>query len=250
MGRHVMFFTLISCVLLAPCSIRAEDKKVGNADAIEKAVEVKHDGKTKTVKPVATVNFNEVFGLSFESLADLGQRIDRSRRLRDPVGLMAASMELSAMEKVSSKFAEIKSADLQKEAISLAKLRRDSNELKAVGALTKDEKASYELVALADTAEKEEKKAEAAAKSGERSKAIGTLFVVNEKEFNVIVEVNGRDYIAGALNTTPIYLGQLPGQVTEIKVGWYMNGQLRVLGPFLVDQTFPSYRFTVNYNSY
>src|SRR4051794_4391874 len=72
--------------------------------------------KPMNVEAASAVNFNRAFGLPFESLNSLGQRIDHARRASDPVALASAARELGVAEAVSGKKASLRSADVMKEA--------------------------------------------------------------------------------------------------------------------------------------
>jgi hypothetical protein len=142
---------LTVCVLLLSAVAQAQDK------ADEKATKVETKGVPRT--SAATVDFQNSLGLSFDSLASLGTRIEHCRTAADPVGLAAAAKELAVAEAVSGKKATVTSDAISKEAIELAKLRNSSQELSAVAYLSGDD-------AAADL-----KKAAAAAKQAEADRA-------------------------------------------------------------------------------
>ena len=171
--------------LLSPAA--AEDKKPEKGKTIE----------TKATKsePATAINFNKVLGLDFESLATLGVRIEAARKAGDPVALASDAQYLAAAEAASGKKADLTSAELMKEAVTLAKARDHSSELKALAALTKGHPVSKELEALAEKAEKSETDAIAKFKSGEKSKGIwGRLTVRNFSSQRISVYVNGTYY--------------------------------------------------------
>jgi hypothetical protein len=156
------------------------------------------EGKSKTFKVKATeqasattIDFRQQYGLPFESLTAIGARIEQSRCSADPVGLAAAANELSAAEQVSGKKASLTADALRKEAIELAKLRDESQELKAVSMLAP--MAGDELTKLALAAATRERDELAAAKEGAQPKGIHeALDVHNHSEVHVHVYMNGR----------------------------------------------------------
>jgi len=80
----------------------------------------------------ATINFRKEYKLPFDSLSDLGTRIDAARRKPDPVALAHAASELAVAEKVSGRKASLTSTILAKEAAELAGMRKQAQELNAV----------------------------------------------------------------------------------------------------------------------
>jgi hypothetical protein len=150
----VMFVAAMSAVV-------AEDKPD------EKATKVETKGVPRT--SAATVDFQNALGLSFDSLSTLGTRIEHCRTTADPVGLASAAKELAVAEAVSGKKAPVTSADLSKQAIGLAKLRNNSQELSAVAMLSGDD-AAGELKKLAVAAKQDEADRAAALAAGEEPK--------------------------------------------------------------------------------
>ncbi len=93
------------------------------------------DSRPEKRKLAAGVNFKKELGLPYPSLGTLGARIDSARRQSDPVSLGHAASELAVAEKVSGKQATLTSTKLYKEAVQLARLRRDVAELRAMLAM-------------------------------------------------------------------------------------------------------------------
>ena len=186
--------------LLSPAA--AEDKKAEKGKVFE-------DKATKAETATA-INFNKALGLDFESLSTLGIRIEAARKSGDPVALASDAQYLAAAEAASGKKADLTSAELMKEAVTLAKARDHSSELKALAALTKGQPVSKELEALAEKAEKSEAEAIAKFKSGEKTKGIwNTLTVRNFTAERAYIYVNGSSVgsvspFHDAILTTPI----------------------------------------------
>jgi hypothetical protein len=156
------------------------------------------EGKAKTFKvksteqnSATTIDFSREYGLPFESLIGLGARIEQARCSADPVGLASAANELAVAEQVSGKKASLTADALRKEAVELAKLRGDSQELKAVAMLAP--LVGGELQKLAKAAATREADELAAAKEGAQSKGIfEVLDVHNHSEVWAFIYVNGR----------------------------------------------------------
>jgi hypothetical protein len=89
------------------------------------------DSKAEKRSSATGVDFKKELNLPFQSLGNLGSRIESARRAHDPVGLAHTANELSVAEKVSGKKATLTSTDLMKESAELAKLRKQADELKA-----------------------------------------------------------------------------------------------------------------------
>ena len=151
-----------------------------------------HTSKREQRDRATTVDFNKDLGLGFDSLTTLGARIDQARKSPDPVGLANAASELAIAEKVSEKNAKLTSAELWKESIELAELRRSSAELKALSHMVPDETAGKHLAKLAIVAEKDEADSRVPMVPGAKPKGIGGfLTVVNRTNEIVTVYVNG-----------------------------------------------------------
>ena len=138
--------------------------------AQEKGAEKPKVVETKGTPRVSatTIDFQKSLGLSFESLATLGGRIEQCRLAADPVGLASAAKELAVAETVSSKKAEVASAALLKEATELAEDANSSQELAALALLAGGKDADWNK--LASAAKQAEDDRAAALKSGEEPK--------------------------------------------------------------------------------
>ncbi len=122
------------------------------------------DSKADKRPSAATIDFRKEFNLPLPSLGTLGARIEAARRTPDPVTLGHAAGELSVAEKVSGKKASLTSAALMHEAAELARLRRETIELRATLQLAKqisDEQEDItnlkESIAAADQYTREER---------------------------------------------------------------------------------------------
>jgi hypothetical protein len=165
----------------------------GGLPAQEKAAtEKKVESKSEKYTSAATVNFGGALGLPFESVANLGARIEAARRQADPVSLTVLGLELGAAEKVAGKKADLTSDTLLKEGVDLAKLRGNSKEMLMVAQLLKDDKAAKELTVEADKAAKRESDEAAAAKSGEAPRGAQYLRVHNAFHEGVQIYVDGQ----------------------------------------------------------
>jgi hypothetical protein len=162
----------------------------------------------KTCGAACSVNFGKELGLALDFLDGIGHRISTARKGPDPVDLALCSQALEVAETVSGKKAPITSAQIRTEAIDLAKLRGYSQELTAVALIVPDANVKKELQTQATIADKREKEAQAALKSGEAPKELdGTLTVANHSGECVRIYVSGR------------YVGEVhPGQTASYHV--------------------------------
>jgi len=186
----------------------------GVALAEEKVIETKKENRT-----VATsVDFAGALGLSFPSLTGLGARIEQARSAADPVGLAGAARELAAAEAASGKKASITSADLTKEAVDLARLRRFSKELKAVAALVTDAGTRTRLEGLATEAAAAEAQVRESKDSGEKTKGIrGRLHVDNRTGYFINVYIDSRKVgTVGPYGDGYVYVGQSAYETTYL----------------------------------
>lgn len=241
MSRYLLTFGL-ACGLVVgagyvPAGAKAEDKKaVGKEKAIS--------SKGQQYPSAATVAFGDKLGLPFPYLLTLGTRIEQARLEADPVGLMAAALELAVAEKVSEKKADLTSDVLGKEAVALAKTRGRTAELKALALMAPDAAAKKDLDAAVPAAQEQEaKEAEnlKAIKAGERLKGIEhELRVYNESHHTVRVYVNGR------------YVGQVYARShSHFHVHTHGHTDLRAVGGGLVweshiDGDYENYPWTLN----
>lgn len=157
--------------------VRAADEKKDDASGETKV-------SAKKEKAPAAPNFG-VFALPFESVETLGLRLALARKKTDPVALALLATEIGVNEKVSGKKAAVTAADLSKEAVELAKMRRQQQELEAMALLVKEEGTAKELTKLAATAKKE------APKEGEKERGFHYLKVTNTTDVHAHVHANG-----------------------------------------------------------
>lgn len=141
----------------------------------------------------STIDFRKATGLPFSSLLSLGSRIQQAKEAADPVCLANCARELAVAEQVSGKNAAITAKSILDEAVSLAEIRGDSTELKAVALLAGDAKIKGKLDSLATEAAEREANARKAAKEGEASREIhGSLTVCNHTDECLNIYVGGR----------------------------------------------------------
>jgi hypothetical protein len=184
MRTKALAMALVACVGLVAAG--------GLVPQAKAADEKKVESKSEKYTSAATINFGGQLGLPFESVANLGARIEAARRQSDPVSLAVLGLELAAAEKVAGKKADLTSDALLKEAVSTAKLRANSKELLMVAQLLKDDKAAKELTAEADKAAKRENDEAEAAKSGEAPRGAQYLRVHNDFHEGVQIYVDGQ----------------------------------------------------------
>ena len=151
--------------------------------------ELKGEDKCEQHLCASTINFSKELGVSFPSLASLGLRIEEAKKHGDPVGLTACAVELAAAEKASGKRAAIKSEKLMHEAVTLAKLRSNSAELKAVAALSGGEGKG--LMAQAKKAEEMEAQAKLDREQGKTRGIAGSLHIDSRVNCTIYTSVNG-----------------------------------------------------------
>jgi hypothetical protein len=173
------------CVCLTQLPSAVGGDKTGG-----KTLEVK-DSKTGT--SAEGVSFTKELGVSYPSLLTLAGRIEQARQAPDPIALAAAARELAAAEVASGKTAAVKSDDLIKEAIDLAKARSNPTEMKAVAALV-GAKAGQDLRAAIPAAEKWAAKVKADREAGVKTRGItGQLHADSRYGRWITVHVNGRN---------------------------------------------------------
>lgn len=126
-----------------------------------------------------SVDFSSELGLNFASLSGLGARIEQCRTVRpDPVGLAATAKELGVAEKVSGKKANLTSAALMKEAVEMAKVRFDAQELRGLLLYVDDEDCHDELEIIAHSAMQA---AKGRRNNGIRANAVSVTLSVHNK---------------------------------------------------------------------
>lgn len=150
------------------------------------------DGE-KTCGGACCIKFGKELGLALGYLDGIGQRISTARKGPDPVELALCSQALEVAETLSNKRAPITAAQIRDEAIDLAKQRGYSQELNALAMIVPDANVKKELQTQAAVADKREKEAQAALKSGEAKKELfGTLIVANHSNECLRIYVSGR----------------------------------------------------------
>jgi hypothetical protein len=196
----------------------------------------------RKVTPAATVNFAGDLELNFASLKKLGSRIDSAREQVDPVDLVSAAIELAAAEKVSGKTSSIKAADLLKEGLDLAKLRRHPDELKAIALLVTDKEQKEELQVLAKEAKK--RLAGLKANTGKSKGITGTLYIVNRTRHTIHIAINGeaRGHVM-PWNTRGFFVGDSDFDQTTMNA-WAAGGFS--WGPYTFRQRHVNWTFTFN----
>ena len=147
--------------------------------------------ESKREKAAPIPDFARSFGLPFESMATLGHRLTDARLKCDPITLAMISTEIGIAEQVSGKKADITAAEVKKEAVELARMRRCEPELAAMSLMVEDKAAAKELTDLASKAGQEEAERVSRFKSGEREKGVNVLIVRNTTPVPVSVRVNG-----------------------------------------------------------
>lgn len=146
------------------------------------------DGKTTPCLGACTINFQQALGADFGYLIPLGSQIHAARINPDPVTLAVAAKSLAAAEAATGKQAKVTSSQVMAEAVELAKLRRDSKELKAIAQLVSDQSVRAQLNQLVELAE------DSATEAGEAAKEIyGHLTVDNHTPHDLRITVDGRE---------------------------------------------------------
>jgi hypothetical protein len=213
---------LLAAAIAAPLIGDEPKKESGKVKSFE--------SKGEPMKTWAGTNFASALGLNLRNLTTLGPRIDQAELLPDPVALALMARELAIAEQIAKKKADLTSTALLKEAVYLAKLRDDPEELQAVASLSEKE-ARKELVALADKAAK----AADDRKNGERKKGLnGTLHVDSRVNRSMTVLVNGQwkgDIPANG--DLYVNVNQGPGTVTTVVARWIGKSSTIQLGPEL-----------------
>jgi len=134
--------TLFGVFVLAAVALSDDPPKDEAAAQDKQAVDSKATRKTAA----KSVNFRKELNLPFQTLDNLGSRIDTARRASDPVALAHTASELAVAEKVSGKQAKVTSAVLIQESAQLASLRKQSAELKTVAQVASQVASEQALV--------------------------------------------------------------------------------------------------------
>jgi hypothetical protein len=172
------------------------------------------------------VDFAKELGCDSRCVTELGSKIDAARVDADPIELAVLANELAALEKATGKTADIKAADLESEAVALAKERRHSVELKTVAVILPDQ--ATDLNSAADAAAKAEDAAKAN-KGGAAARGIGgTLHVDSRADEPFDIYVNGT-YVGrvGPNGDGFMYVGQPYGTTTLFARGVFSGATVR-----------------------
>jgi hypothetical protein len=223
-----MFLGLIAAIgaamVLAPTSY-GQDKDGKGKNFTDK----------KTAQTLAaSVNFGKELGVDIIALGSLGARIDSARDKSDPVILAALALELAAAESASGKTASIKSADITKEAVDLAKQRYSSAEIKAVAQLAGAQ--GKDLAPLAAKAATAEAKALKDREEGVKPRGIKQMHVDSRSTGPIAIYVNG--YFRGIIPARGdgyFYIGDAPWETTVIRAVWSNGYWVRREVPNAVD---------------
>jgi len=203
------------CMVALGLAYLATSTHAGGKSEKSTDLQNKAEGSTSAV----TINFAKDLDLGFPGLTSLGARIDQARMQGDPVGLATCARELKVAEQVSGKSTTIKSADLAKEAVELAKLRYNAEEIKAVAYTVGDKEAKMQLLDEAAKAREYQVAQLKAKESGEKTRGIAGRLHVDSRIRNssIVVYVNG--YQVGSV--TPygdsyFYIGNGPYENTHL----------------------------------
>lgn len=149
--KKMIVLSLVAVLFCAAGNLIGQEAKEGTEIKLEKVNYVS----------AATINFKKELGIPLPGLLTIGVRIEQTAKDLDPVGLVAAGLELKAAETAAGKTASnYKADDVIKRGLDLAVERGVVVELKAVKAL---------LPGQAETLDKAVKVAEAS--KGESTRA-------------------------------------------------------------------------------
>lgn len=186
-----MFRNLVTCVALLlalPAISIAQETGKATADKEVHCTYAKE--KQKTCGVACSVNFARELGLSLDYLGSIGHRIAQARKASDPVELALCSQALSVAEKVSGKQAAVTANQVQQEALEIARLRGNSQELSAVALIVSS--AAADLDKQIALAKKREAEAKASIDAKEDQKElVGRLIVANHSDECLRIYVSG-----------------------------------------------------------
>ncbi|GHT35505.1 hypothetical protein FACS189427_04930 [Planctomycetales bacterium] len=129
--KKMIVLTLAALVCCTACFVQAQEPKEGEGKELKL-------NKVNYVS-AASIQFKKELGVPFPGLLTLGVRIEQAAKDSDPVGLIAAGLELKAAETAAGKTAaNYKADDVIKRGFNAATLRGDVAELKGVKALLPD----------------------------------------------------------------------------------------------------------------
>jgi hypothetical protein len=238
-GRQVgLLAALVAGVFFATMA-QADDPKKPEGKKIE-------DKAKPTAPGAAAVKFGSALGLELDGLRTIGNRIDSARESGNPIALIGIAKELAAAEEVSGKQASIKSADLIKEAVEMAKFRNRPDELKVVAKLVVGEAVSRELLTQAEKTAKAQE-ARATTKPEERAKGItGYCTVVNNTKYYIRITVNyGYVGTVAPFGEMLIHVGDDAYETTRLY--GYAPGTDYTWGPKFVSEPVRNYTWYLNY---
>jgi hypothetical protein len=177
-------------------------------------------------------------------LGTLGARIDAARREHDPVSLANQAHELALAEEVSGKKASLTSTTLAKDAVELAKVRRQITELKAV-----QQAASKLAVENAVLADLKQSIADAQLATESQTNAVQSNAVPQDVPPKVIVINPTPQYVDIWVNgyyTTQVAPGQsqwfhIANKISPTVLKGYGNDDVTTWGPHFLSGTQPVY---------
>ncbi|MDR2763225.1 MAG: hypothetical protein LBB88_11520 [Planctomycetaceae bacterium] len=174
--KKMIVSSLIAALFCVASTLNAQEAK-------EEAVKEIKLTKVNYVS-AAKIDFKKELGVAFPGLLSLGVRIEQAAKDLDPVGLVAAGLELKAAESAAGKTAaQYKADDVIKRGLDLALLRGEQSELKALKSLLPDN---------AEKLDKAIKVAEAAKNETDRA-TNWYVTIVNRHGEDVDVVVDGRN---------------------------------------------------------
>ncbi|GHT41026.1 hypothetical protein FACS189454_00070 [Planctomycetales bacterium] len=147
--KKMIVFTLAALACCANCFVQAQEPKEGEGTELKL-------NKVNYVS-AASIPFKKELGVAFPGLLTIGTRIELAAKDSDPVGLIAAGLELKAAETAAGKTAaNYKADDVIKRGFNAAILRSDVTELKGVKALLPDKAEAIDKAIKAAEASKGE----------------------------------------------------------------------------------------------
>lgn len=150
MRRFTWMMTALLIAAFAVPASRADDGQQDEETVIDTMVS--KSGEMAPCLGACTVNFRKELKVPFEYLDGIGAVIHQARKLPDPVGLASAARSLEVAEQIAGKKASVTASVVMAEAVRLAKLRGQSQELQAVAMLASDKALQDELRQLAEAA--------------------------------------------------------------------------------------------------
>jgi hypothetical protein len=237
--------TLFGVFVLAAVAQSDDPPKDDSAAKDQQIVESKATRKTAA----ASVNFRKELGLPFQSLSNLGSRIDTARRASDPVALAHTASELAVAEKVSGKQAKVTSAALLNESAQLAKLRKQAAELQAVSKVAEQVAAEQNLISnlksqIADAQAIASLDTEAVKKNQEPGWTPRKIVINNYSDEYVTIFVNGfyKTEIAPGLAQVVV----IEQRINPVVLTAHGNEDIDTWGPRYIWGSFQTYTWNIN----